>query len=64
MSDKLALSAALSVLMMTTYVLFGSETAKAPFDSASLDAPTQVSIRALPSLKVVLAPTGTARILY
>ena len=34
MSDKLAVSAAISIFMMTAYVLFGGEAARAPFEPA------------------------------
>lgn len=33
MSDRLAISAALSVMMMSIYVLFGTDTARVPFPS-------------------------------
>lgn len=52
MSDKLAISAAFSVFMMTAYVLFGGEAAQAPFGPASLEAPATLSAPALPSLDV------------
>ena len=43
MSDKLAISAAFSVLAMTAYVLFGGGTARAPFGPDSLRAPAGIS---------------------
>lgn len=64
MSDKLTLSAALSVLLMTAYVLFGNETAHAPFGSAGLDGSESVAARSLPALHHVLADAGSRRILY
>jgi len=59
MSDRLALSAALSVLMMTAYVLFGVGTQQTGFATRDI-----VSVRSLPSLQVVLARTDARRILY
>lgn len=52
MSDKLAISAAFSVLAMTAFVLFGGEAAKAPFGPAELNAPIALSAPALPSVGV------------
>jgi hypothetical protein len=43
MSDKLAISAAFSVLMMAAYVLFGGETGNAQFGPVHLEAPTALS---------------------
>lgn len=37
MSDKLAISAAVSIFMMTAYVLFGGQTPNAPFGPHGLD---------------------------
>ena len=36
MSERLAISAALSVLMMSAYVLFGTDTARMPFVGKTL----------------------------
>lgn len=49
MSDRLAISAAFSVLMMAGYVLFGADTAHMPIGPGSLGAPVSVSAPALPS---------------
>ncbi len=38
MSDKLAVSAAISIFMMTAYLLFGGEAARAPFGPSSVEA--------------------------
>ncbi len=43
MSDRLAVSASLSVLMMSIYVLFGADAARAPFTSEDLRAPAALS---------------------
>ena len=43
MSDRLAFSAAVSVLMMSIYVLFGADSARAPLGAVTLDAPASVS---------------------
>ena len=64
MSDKLALSAAFSVLMMTVYALFGSEAARAPFGPAGLDAPAHVAVLPLPSFDVAFAKVKARPILY
>ena len=39
MSDRLAVSASLSVLMMSIFVLFGSDVARAPIGPGQLSAP-------------------------
>lgn len=52
MSDKLAISAAFSVFMMTAYVLFGGEAVRAPIGPESLEAPVALSAPALPSIEV------------
>lgn len=64
MSDKLTLSAVISVLMMTSYILFGGDAMHAPHGSAGLDAPIRITVGPLPSLKVVLAKAGGRHILY
>lgn len=53
MSDKLAISAALSVLMMSAYVLLGTDAVRAPFgpaESSGILAPVELSLPALPRL--------------
>jgi len=47
MSDRLAVSASLSVLMMSTYVLFGSGAAHAPLGPEQLSAPHSASATGL-----------------
>lgn len=42
MSDRLTISAAMSVLMMAIYVLFGSETVRVPVGSESFDSPVSI----------------------
>lgn len=42
MSDRLTISAALSVLVMSIYVLFGADTARIPFASG-LGSPVNIS---------------------
>ena len=68
MSDKLMLSAVLSVLMMATYVLLGAETARTPsayVPSAYAGAePVYTTVLRLPSLGLVLARARTRHILY
>ena len=49
MSDRLAISAAASVLMMSIYVLFGSDAARVPFTSDALASPVSISA---PELKI------------
>lgn len=58
MSDKLAISATLSVLMMTAYVLFGGEAAHVPFGPDSLEAPAGISA---PSFDVEVLLPGSLR---
>ena len=48
MSDKLAISAALSIFMMTAYVLFGGKAAEAPFGPRALNPAASLSTPALP----------------
>lgn len=48
MSDKLAISAAVSVFMMTAFVLFGGEAAQAPFGPRGLDSAGSLSAPTLP----------------
>lgn len=51
MSDKLAISAALSVLMMSAYVLFGADVPRVPLGPSSGAGAVVASIEAaLPSL--------------
>lgn len=64
MSDKLAFSAVASVLMMTAYVLFGADAARVPFGPAHIDAPQEIAVVSLPSLRVVLDNAKAQRILY
>jgi hypothetical protein len=52
MSDRLAISAALSVLMMSIYVLFGHDAAHAPLSTDRLVSPVDI---ALPGLSVEAA---------
>lgn len=54
MSDRLAISAAFSVLMMSAYVLFGAEAVRVPVGPASVATPVSVSAPALPSLHWIL----------
>jgi hypothetical protein len=44
MSDRLAISAAFSVLMMSIYVLFGSHAARAPLSAENLASPVSISL--------------------
>ena len=39
MSDRLAISASISVLMMSIWVLFGTETARVPLAPIAVEAP-------------------------
>ncbi|MET0587288.1 MAG: hypothetical protein ABWZ75_02100 [Novosphingobium sp.] len=55
MSDKLAISAALSVLMMAGFVLFGTEAAHAPIGPGSLTTQVGVTAPLLPSANGLLA---------
>lgn len=64
MSDKLMLSAVLSVLMMTAYVLLGGEAARAPSGFAIAERPAYAAELRAPSLGVVLARVRTRHILY
>lgn len=50
MSDRLAISAALSVLMMAIFVLFGTEADGLPFRSEDLSAPVELEVPGLPAL--------------
>lgn len=61
MSDRLALSAAFSVLLMTLYVLLGGDAAHAPLGLVQQD---QIAARDLPSLRVIMVEAGSRRILY
>lgn len=49
MSDKLAISAALSVLMMAGYVLLGADSVHAPIGPGSLTTQIGVTAPSLPS---------------
>jgi len=49
MSDRLAISAAFSVLMMAGYVLFGSDAMRVPVGPDSAATPISVSAPALPA---------------
>ncbi len=49
MSDRLAVSAAFSVLMMASYVLLSTDAARVPLGPDSFDTPLRVSAPALPS---------------
>ena len=64
MSDKLILSAVLSVLMMTAYVLLGSEAAPIRSGPAIAERPAYTAVLRLPSLGLVLARARTRHILY
>lgn len=44
MSDRLAVSASMSVMMMAIYVLFGADAARAPLGPEAFEAP--ISLRA------------------
>lgn len=48
MSDRLAVSASMSVLMMSIYVLFGTDAVRAPLRSEQLDAPASITAPGLP----------------
>jgi hypothetical protein len=43
MSDRLAISATMSVLMMAVYVLFGANSARVPLPGESLESPLSIS---------------------
>jgi hypothetical protein len=47
MSDRLAISAAFSVLMMSIYVLFGSDAARMPLSAERLESPVSLSLPAV-----------------
>ena len=52
MSDRLAISASFSVLMMAMYVLFGNESVRVPFGPDQFEAPLgqpSASIHAAPA---------------
>ena len=48
MSDRLAIAAAASVLMMSAFVLFGQATARAPVDPAAMDDARSIGMDSLP----------------
>lgn len=50
MSDRLAISAALSVLMMSIFVLFGTEADGVPFRSEDLATPIELEVPGIPAL--------------
>jgi hypothetical protein len=54
MSDKLAISAALSVLMMACFVLFGTDSTRAPLHGGSGDVQVSVRVFELPGLRELL----------
>ncbi len=54
MSDRLAVSAAFSVLMMASYVLLGGDSVRAPLDRGSAISPMQISTPAINSGSVLL----------
>lgn len=54
MSKQLALSSALSVLMMASYVLFGSDAARAPLGPVVETGPLLPSVSLLPEAEVLL----------
>lgn len=54
MSDRLAISAAFSVLMMAGYVLLGTDSVNAPIGPGSLNAQIGVAAPALPSVSQLL----------
>lgn len=64
MSDKLALSAAISVLMMTTYVLFGGDAASASFAASGADTPVRVAALSGSPLEMVFAGARPRALLY
>ena len=49
MSDRLAVSASFSVLMMSIYVLFGADAAREPFGPRQLAPDHAISAQALPA---------------
>ncbi len=49
MSNQLAASIALSVLMMASYALFGAESVRAPLDGAPTGQSARVQAAALPA---------------
>jgi hypothetical protein len=54
MSEKLAISAALSVLMMIGYVLFGQDAARVPLGAEGLSSPLRVEAPTLPALDPIM----------
>lgn len=56
MSKQLAVSAAFSIFMMATYVLFGADTARESFAPAggALSSPVEISAAELPKLSALL----------
>jgi hypothetical protein len=44
MSDRLAISATMSVLMMAVYVLFGTDSARVPLPGETLESPLSISV--------------------
>ena len=49
MSDRLAISASMSVLMMAVYVLFGAQPVSDPFEQQAFDSPVSISAPGLTS---------------
>lgn len=43
MSDRLAVSASFSILMMSIYVLFGSDSVRAPIGAQDLNVPASIA---------------------
>ena len=56
MSKQLAVSAAFSVFMMASYVLFGADAARAPlgFESPAIPSGVEISAPQLPDASVLL----------
>lgn len=58
MSDRLAISAAFSILMMAGYVLFGSDSVRVPVGPGGPGSPVSVSAPALPLAPRLLPSVG------
>ena len=54
MSRQLALSSALSVLMMASYVLFGSDAARRPLGPVEATSPSHSAFSLLPQAEALL----------
>ena len=61
MSERLAVSATFSVLMMAAYVLFGADSAVAPIGSDALVSPLAASVSEV-AAEAVPAPADLLRI--